>query len=57
MLVLTRKVGERTYIGKDIVVTIVQVDHGKVRIGIDAPKDVTIVREEVLRKIEGKNNE
>lgn len=57
MLVLTRKVGERTYIGKDIVVTIVQVNHGKVRIGIDAPKDVTIVREEVLRKIEGKNNE
>ncbi len=57
MLVLKRKAGERIYIGKDhdIVVTVTEIrkGHGRsVRIGIQAPADVPILREELLRKID-----
>lgn len=48
MLVLTRKLGERVMIGNDIVVTIVEIDRGKIRLGIEAPKNVLIYREEIL---------
>lgn len=48
MLVLTRKVGEKIWIGNDICVTVVQVERGKVRLGIEAPRDVNIRREELL---------
>lgn len=46
-LVLTRRRDESIMIGHDIVVTILQVDGGKVRIGIRAPGDVEILREEL----------
>jgi len=46
-LVLTRRRDESIMIGHDIVVTILQVDGGKVRVGIRAPGDVTILREEL----------
>jgi len=46
-LVLTRRRDESIMIGDDIVVTILQVDGGKVRVGIRAPGDVTILREEL----------
>ncbi len=48
MLVLSRKLGERIFIGEDIVITLVDIDRGKVRIGIQAPRDVPIYREELL---------
>lgn len=48
MLVLTRKLGERVLIGDDVVITIVHIDRGKVRLGIQAPKNVPIWREELL---------
>lgn len=48
MLVLSRKLGERIYVGEDIIITIVDVDRGKVRVGIQAPRDVPIYREELL---------
>lgn len=48
MLVLTRKLGEKIRIGDGITLTVVEVDRGKVRIGIEAPKDVRIMREELL---------
>lgn len=48
MLVLSRKVGEKILIGENIVVTLVEIDRGKVRIGIEAPKDVPVYREELL---------
>ena len=51
---LSRKRGEKILIGKDIVLTIVDVDRGKVRVGIEAPQDVKIVRSELL---EGKSKE
>lgn len=44
MLVLTRKVGETIRIGDDIVVTVLEVRRGQVRIGVDAPRQVRIVR-------------
>jgi len=51
MLVLSRKAGERIYIGDDIVVTVITSGNGKVRLGIEAPSHVSIDREEVrLRK-------
>lgn len=50
MLVLTRKVGERIQIGDKIVVTVVRIQNEKVRIGIEAPDDVVILREEVTQR-------
>ena len=47
MLVLSRKPGERIHIGDDIVVTIVRIGPNNVRVGIEAPKDLNIVREEL----------
>jgi carbon storage regulator len=51
MLVLTRKVGERIHIGDGIVVTVVRIQNDKVRIGVEAPTDVAIHREEVYRRV------
>ncbi len=48
MLVLSRKLGQRFQVGSDIRVTIVKIDRNSVRIGIEAPGDVKIHREEVL---------
>lgn len=47
MLVITRKIGEGVKIGDDIRVVIVHIDHNRVKIGIEAPKDVPIWREEL----------
>ncbi len=51
MLVLTRKAGESIRIGRDITITIVEGDGGSVKIGIDAPKHITVHREEVYQRI------
>ena len=50
MLVLTRKVGETIHIGDSVTVTVVRVQNDKVRIGIEAPAEIAIFREEVLRR-------
>lgn len=47
MLVLSRKVGERVLVGDQVVVTIVRIGPNAVRLGIEAPKDMNIVREEL----------
>ena len=47
MLVLSRKVGQRILIGDNITVTVVRVGQGGVRIGVEAPDDLEIVREEL----------
>ncbi|GAB2979989.1 carbon storage regulator CsrA [Frigoribacterium salinisoli] len=57
MLVLTRKVGERILIGDDIVVTVLDARGDGVRIGIDAPRGITIQREEVVRAVTEANVE
>ncbi len=51
MLVLSRKRSEQIRIGENIVITIVRFDRNQVRIGIEAPPDVMIVREELLEHI------
>lgn len=48
MLVLSRKRGERIMIGEDICITIVDVDGPKVRVGIVAPRDVEVYRQEIF---------
>lgn len=47
MLVLSRKVGERILIGDQIAVTVIRVAQGIVRLGVEAPKDLPILREEI----------
>ena len=47
MLVLTRKLGEKIHIGAAVTVTVVMVQGGKVRIGIEAPQDVRVLRAEL----------
>lgn len=49
MLVLARKESERIFIGKSIVLTVVKVHGSVVRLGIEAPPDVDIAREELVR--------
>src|SRR2546423_12157397 len=48
MLVLSRKLGEKIYIGENICITVVDIDRGKIRLGIEAPRDIPIYRQELL---------
>ncbi|MBR0237169.1 MAG: carbon storage regulator CsrA [Thermoguttaceae bacterium] len=48
MLVLSRKVGERILIGDNIAITVVRVAQGSVRLGVEAPENLNVVREEVV---------
>lgn len=52
MLVLSRKPGERIWIGENISVTIVRITGGGVRLGIEAPAELPVVREELKLKME-----
>lgn len=56
MLVLTRKEGERIWISDNIIVEVVKIRGDKVRVGIVAPKEVAVHREEVYRAIHSFNN-
>ena len=49
MLVLSRKVQQQILIGDSIKITIIEMDRGKVRIGIEAPKEVAIMRSELVQ--------
>lgn len=51
MLILTRRVGETLIIGDNVVITVLGVKGNQVRIGINAPKDVSIHREEIYNRI------
>jgi carbon storage regulator len=51
MLILTRRVGETVMIGSDITVTILGVKGNQVRVGINAPKNVAVHREEIYERI------
>ena len=56
MLVLSRKAGERIWIGDDISVTVVRISGGGVRIGIEAPKELPVVREELKLAMDNKES-
>jgi carbon storage regulator len=52
MLILTRRAGETLMIGDDVSITVLGVKGNQVRIGIDAPKDVAVHREEIFDRIQ-----
>jgi carbon storage regulator len=51
MLILTRRVGETVMIGNDVTVTVLGVKGNQVRVGVNAPKDVAVHREEIFERI------
>ena len=51
MLILTRRVGETVMIGSDVTVTVLGVKGNQVRVGINAPRDVAVHREEIFERI------
>lgn len=55
MLILTRKVGESVAIGDDIQVSVIEIKGSQVKLGIRAPRDVTVHREEIYLKIQDEN--
>ena len=57
MLILTRRAGETVMIGSDVTITVLGVKGNQVRIGINAPKDVAVHREEIYERIQSEKAE
>ena len=55
MLVLTRRAGESVMIGNDVIITVLEVRGEVIRLGIQAPRDVQVHREEVYRELQSAN--
>ncbi len=55
MLVLARKLDESIMIGDDITIKVISIEKGIVKIGIDAPKDISIMRNELLKDVKDSN--
>ena len=55
MLVLTRKDGEKINVGDDIILSVLEINRGNVRLGIHAPRSVSILRHEVWERIQEEN--
>lgn len=57
MLIITRKKGESLMIGDDIEITVSKLEDGSVKLGIQAPRDITILRKELYEAVEEENKE
>ncbi|MDO6514703.1 MULTISPECIES: carbon storage regulator CsrA [Neptuniibacter] len=57
MLILTRRVGETLMVGDEVTVTVLGVKGNQVRIGVNAPKDVSVHREEIYQRIQREKEE
>ena len=57
MLILTRRVGEVLMIGDEVVVTVLGVKGNQIRIGVEAPKHVSVHREEIYQRIQAEGEE
>ena len=55
MLVLNRKIGESIILGDNIEVTLLDIQDGKIKIGIEAPRDVSILRKEIYEEVKAEN--
>jgi carbon storage regulator len=55
VLILTRKVGESVMIGNDVSITVLRVKGNQVRLGVNAPKDISVQREEIIKRIAAGN--
>ena len=56
MLILTRRAGETVMIGNDVTITVLGVKGNQVRIGINAPRDIAVHREEIYERIQNEKN-
>lgn len=53
MLILTRRVDERIFIGEDITLCVLDIEGNRVRLGLEAPKEIAILREEIHERYSG----
>lgn len=57
MLVLSRKTGDQILIGEDIIIKVISIEKDSVKLGIDAPKNVKVLRYELLQEVKNENVE
>ena len=57
MLILTRRIGETLMVGDDVTITVLGVKGNQVRIGVNAPKDVAVHREEIYQRIQNEKSD